>query len=230
MSLWFVTPAFERYALSAVCFDQRVRVIDALAEQGIEGRCVVVADDGNLDLARDRGFDVVVQDNEWLGRRFNDGIEYAAKHGAEWIVPIGSDSWIDPVYLAPLLSRGFIRTSGLYCAVTDDRLATLDVRGGRGAGPYVFHRDNLARSGYRPAKDELKRFVDSSTVAGVEPANWRWRNVHPYQYIGFRGTPHMTPYRKLVEAWGTGEFADPWSILARHYPADLVDRARVALS
>src|ERR1051325_10020747 len=98
-SLWFVTPAWQRYELSAVCFDQRLLVMDALRAAGVEAQCVVVADDENLDLARERGFARVEQDNEWLRRRFNDGIEYAAYQGATRIVPIGSDSWIDPDYL-----------------------------------------------------------------------------------------------------------------------------------
>ena len=101
MSVWFVTPAWRRFALSAVCFEQRRRVIDELAAHGIEAHCVVVADDRNLALAREAGFETVKRDNRWLGSRFNDGIEYAGLHGAEWIVPIGSDSWIDPAYFLP---------------------------------------------------------------------------------------------------------------------------------
>ena len=89
MSIWFVTPSWQRYDLSAVCFDQRLDVIRTLAEHGIEAHCVVVADDENLDLARERGFATVEQDNEWLGRRFNDGIEYACRNGASRVVPIG---------------------------------------------------------------------------------------------------------------------------------------------
>ena len=50
MSVWFVTPAWRRYELSAVCFDQRAAVIKTLAAAGIEAHCVVIADDGNLAL------------------------------------------------------------------------------------------------------------------------------------------------------------------------------------
>jgi hypothetical protein len=232
VTVWFVTPAFGRYELSAVCFDQRRLVIEALAEHGVEAHQVVVADDGNLDLARDRGFDVVVQDNTWLGRRFNDGIEYACLHGASRVIPIGSDSWLDPAYLLPFppISR-LIRTSGLYCAVTEDRLAELDVSTLSGAGPYVLVRHQLRRRRYRPARDDIVRGVDRSTVAGLP--NWiRWQrwDVHPFQYVGFRGTPHLTPYDTLVAEWGVREHDDPWEILARHYPADLVERARIALT
>ena len=102
MSMWFVTPAWQRYELTAVCLRQRQWVIEQLADHGIEARCVVVADDENLDIARALGFDVVEQRNDrGLGRKFNDGYEHAARAGATWIVPIGSDSWIDPRYFLP---------------------------------------------------------------------------------------------------------------------------------
>ena len=229
MSLWFVTPAWKRYELSAVCFDQRRRVIDALAEQGIEAHCVVVADDENLDLARGRGFATVERNNDWLGRKFNDGMEYAGKHGADWIVPIGSDSWIDPAYFLPLPSPAFTRTSPAYCVVESERMAELTV-GGHGAGPYMFARTLLAPSRFRPAADRLAKNIDHSTIAGIRrPVRWQPRTVSPYQYVGFRGTPHLTRYDRLMDKWGVREHADPWALLAQHYPPDLVEAARRAL-
>ena len=43
MSLWFVTPAWKREELTAVCLDQRLDVIRYLGTHGLEARCVVVA-------------------------------------------------------------------------------------------------------------------------------------------------------------------------------------------
>jgi hypothetical protein len=231
VSLWFVTPAWQRYELSAVCFDQRVDVIRALAAAGVEARCVVIADDENLDLARERGLDALEAPNI-LSDKFNAGMEYAGFHGAEWIVPIGSDSWIDPAYFLPLPSSQVSRTSPLYCAVTADRLAELRVDNGKGgAGPYVLHRSRLAPVGFRPATPGLMRRVDSSTVRGLAGSpEWRPRNVHAFQYIGFRGTPHITGYDELWERWGIREHDDPWAVLAEHYPAELVERASRALA
>lgn len=223
--LWFVTPAWGRLALSEVCFDQRQRVIEALTAAGIEAHCVVVADDENLDIARSFGFSTVERDNEWLGRKFNDGMEYAGRHGADWIVPIGSDSWIDPAYFMPMTRKWRTRTSPLYSVVTADKLGELSVDDLKGAGPYVFHRNYLAPSKFRPAQDELSRGVDSSTVKNLR-VNWERRNMHGFQYIGFRGQPHLTSYDLLMTKWGVKEHSDPWGILAQHYPQDLVDRAR----
>lgn len=228
--IWFVTPAYQRYALSEVCFEQRARVIATLKEQGIEAHCVVVADDENVDIARSFGFSVVEQNNEWLGRKFNDGMQFAGRRGAEWVVPIGSDSWIDPAYFLPLPHKWRTRSSRLYCVVTADRLGELSVADVKGAGPYVFQRFQLQRTRFRPAKDELARGVDRSTVESIRSINWEQQDVHPFQYVGFRGEPHLTPYEGLVKRWGVREHTDPWAILARHYPQDLVDRARGVLT
>lgn len=229
-SLWMVTPAWKRLALSAVVFEQHRRVLALLSAHGIDGYSVVIADDENLDLARSCGFETVERNNEWLGRRFNDGIEYAAKHGADYIVPIGSDSFIDPAFFLDLPARPYIRTSGLYCAVEPERLAELDVRTRSGAGPYVIPRASLKRSRFRPAQDKLKRRIDSSTVRALGTVRWRFRDLHPFQYVGFRLPPLLTPYQTLQARWGVREHPEPWRILARHYPVDLVAAARNAIS
>lgn len=231
MTLWFVTPAWQRYELSAVCYDQRRHVIDTLAEYGISAKCVVVADDGNLDLALDRGFEVVAQNNEWLGRKFNDGIEYAFRHGASRVIPIGSDSWIDPAYFLPLPTRQFTRTSSLYCVVTADRLGEVRVTDTNGVGPYIFDRQAMRPSKYRPAKDFIKHGVDGSTIRGIRyRLRWQRHDMHPFQYVGFRGFPSLNTYDGLMGRWGVAQHMDPWAVLARHYPLDLVERAQAALT
>ena len=230
MTLWFVTPAWRRYDLTAVCLDQRARVIETLAQHGIEARCVVVADDENLDIARGLGFDTVERDNEWLGRRFNDGIEYAGAHGASRIIPIGSDSWIDPAYFLPLPTRQFTMTASSYAVVAVDRMAELQVDDTKGVGPYVFPRFAFRRSAFRPAKDEITYGVDSSTVKGIHMRlRWKRQDVHPLQYVGFRGVPFISSYAGLYAKWGVREHRDPWAKLAQHYPLDLVERARAVL-
>lgn len=232
MTVWFVTPAWRRYELTAVCLEQRRRVIEELATHGIEARCVVVADDRNHHIARDLGFDTVRQNNDWLGRKFNDGIEYAARHGATWIVPIGSDSFIDPAYFLPLPldNPKVVRTSQLYAPVEKDRLAITRVAHPTNpAGPHMFHRNLLVRCNYRPMPDEINRRTDSNTVKTLWPFRWEFKDVHDLQYIGFRAPPFITQYANLWQRWGVTEYTDPWERLAQHYDADLVERARAAM-
>lgn len=231
--LWIITPAFQRFALAEVCFDQWSRQLQpACAAAGVELRVIVVADDENLDIARAAGFDTLEQDNRWLGRRFNDGIEYACEHGADWVAPIGSDSWIMPEYLLPLPDVGISRRSHLLTTVRLDRLAELHITG-IGVGPFMYHRSLLESSFFRPLEDRIARGCDTSTIVGIEYAGetitWEDRDVHQYQHVSFRGQPHLTKYTRLWASFGVRELYEPWSALLEHYPADLVDRARVAI-
>ena len=227
MTLWFVTPAYRRYDLSAVCFRQRHQVIQQLAAHGVQAQCVVVADDDNLELARGLGFATVERDNRWLGRKFNDGIEYALRNGADWIVPIGSDDWIDPDYFIPLpTAKG--RTSHYYAPVESDRLAELSIPTEAGAGPRVIGRELFKT--FRPCEERIRRGVDRSLLNALGPVAWEYRDIHPLQYVGFRGDRHITLYAKLRKARGGEELLDPWPLLASHYSQELVDEARRAMA
>jgi hypothetical protein len=224
----FVTPAWQRFELTRVVLDQRRRAMDFLAERGVDARCIVVADDLNADIAESLGFDAVRVRNYALGRRFNDGIEAAARAGAEWIVPIGSDSFLDPAYLFSLPTEGVLRSSTLYAIAEPKRLGRLRVRNANGVGPYMIPRSHLPPS-LRPSDDYRKRGIDSSTLRGLR-RGWQREmvDVHPWQYVGFRSQPQMNSYDKLYRRLGVGEEYDVAARLSEHYPADLVERALLA--
>jgi hypothetical protein len=223
--IWFVTPAWQRFELTRVVLEQRRRICDFLAVRKVEARCVVVANDANADIAEELGFDVLRRKNYALGRRFNDGIEYAARHGAQWIVPIGSDSFLDPAYLFPLPAEGVMRTSRLYALAEPGRLGRLRVKGASGVGPYMIPRSHL-RPSLRPANEWKKRGVDSSTLRGLKTGLRRELvDLHPWQYVGFRSYPQMNSYDKLFARLGVGEEPEVAERLSEYYPADLVRRA-----
>lgn len=229
--LWFVAPAYRRYALAEVCFDQWKQIAAALAPRGIELHVVVVSDDKNLTLARRAGFETVAQNNDWLGRRFNDGIEYACRNGADWVAPIGTDSWISPEYFDPLPEPHQTRHGRMACVVKLDVLAELYVTN-LGVGPYLYHRSQLEHCEFRPSEDRIRRRCDTSTWVGVSEGHdivWDERSISPYQHVGFRGQPHLTKYSRLFAAYGKRQIHRPWQTLAEHYPSDLVERARLAL-
>jgi hypothetical protein len=232
--IYFVTPAWQRYEIVAICLEQRQRVIEELAKHDIEARCVVIADDDNLDIARSFGFDTVERDNKMVGRKFNDGMEYAGKHGARWVVPIGSDSWVDPAYFLDLIDPKYVRTSEAYCTVTSDSLAELWVSPDKpyySAGPHVYHRQLLKPVRFRPSLEDSV-MVDTSIIKGIRRfrrVRMQSHTVHPFQYIGFRVAPMMTSHEYLVKRWGVREH-DPWTTLARYYPVDLVERAQKAMA
>jgi hypothetical protein len=226
--IWFVTPAWQRFDLTRVVLEQRRRIIDFLAQRGVEARQVVIADDHNADVAVELGFDALRRRNYTLGRRFNDGIQYAAQNGAEWIVPIGSDSFLDPAYLFPLPPEGVLRTSRLYAVAESDRLGRLLVKGASGVGPYMIPRSHLPK-GLRPASDVKKKGIDGSTLKGLRSGLLReFVDIHPWQYVGFRSYPQMNSYDKLYRRLGVGEDDEVAEILSEHYPAQLVERALAA--
>lgn len=230
MRVYFVTPAWQRFELTRVVLEQRRMVMTFLEERGVEARCVVVADDENADTAAELGFDVVHRPNYALARRFNDGIERAARDGADWIVPIGSDSFLDPAYLFPLPDPKAMRSSTLYAVAEADRLGRLRIRRGAGVGPYMIHRSFLPRS-FRPAEDHRKRGVDASTLRGLRGGRrLEFVDLHPWQYVGFRSYPQMNSYDKLYGRFGVGEERDVADALAEHYPPALVERALAACS
>lgn len=222
-SLWLVTPAYRRYDLSEVCFQQHQQVLDVLRAVGIDAQQVVVADDANLEIARALDFATVEQNNTWLGRKFNDGIEYAVRQGADWVVPIGSDSWIDPAYFLPLPDASLTRTGNRYTVVASDQFTALPVRR---VGPFMFHRTLLLPSGGRPAEDRIRRGADQSMLDGIGLRNIKWeaRDMHPHQYVGFRGERLITPYASLTRQYRVDPM--PYSALEQAlvpiYGADLV--------
>jgi hypothetical protein len=234
--IYFVTPAWQRFDLTRVVLEQRRLVIDWLAARHVEARCVVVADDANAEIAQELGCDVLNRKNYALGRKFNDGIEWAARNGAEWIVPIGSDSFIDPVYLFPLPEPGVLRSSTVYALAQPHRLGRLRSKTPMGVGPYMIPRTHLPKS-LRPAAEYRKRGVDTSTMRGLR-RGWTREMVdlHPWQYVGFRhearaeGHPQLNSYEKLYMVLGVGEEYEVADRLSEFYPPRLVERALAACS
>lgn len=250
MRLAFVTPAHRRVSLTAVCLAQRARLIDELAAQGIEAHAVVVADDENADTAEALGLRVLRRPNYALGRKFNDGIEYACRElEADYVCPIGSDQWVHLRFFDGLGAQDAIRSGRDYAIVSEDggRLAHLvcDYRGL--VGPRVIPRALLAHCGFRPADDSAPRGIDNSTLRGIAAAPAFGRRGRPsagrvediaieahdvpelgaLRYVDFKSCDvQMNGYVSLRDRFGVREDDDPWATLASAYPADLVERMR----
>lgn len=245
MRIVFVTPAWSRFDLSAVCFAQRAWLIDELAHQHIEAQCVVVADDGNLDLAEHYGFATIERDNSQLGARFNDGYQWALAHGADFVMPVGSDTWLHPE-LFDRLQRGqeFVTATRSYAVVRQDgqRIAELDLGESRKGAPWrppvrrfaisswAFPADLLAAAGGRPCEERLMRRCDGSAFNAVEratgkPIEFRYRRTHPLAVVAFRSDVQITPYDRLVARYAGGERPRPFERLRDRYPDSLVDAA-----
>jgi hypothetical protein len=198
-----------------------------------DATAVVVACDENLELAREQGFGTVERDNEQLGRRYNDGYQAAAQLGAEFVVPIGSDDWIDPLLITGKeLDPEMIRCFHWCAMMSDDgtELMTVNVKYDGGLGIRVIPVGLLEPFGYRPAPEDLKRAVDTGTLKALRRQHPRlgldWYDCHPFQLVDFK-TPgaNLNPY-EYVRMHKELAYDQPFDVLASRYPADLVDDMR----
>jgi hypothetical protein len=237
-SLWFITPAHGRVDLARICFSQHAWAQRALANHGIDATSCVIADDDNLDAASDLGFVTLERENQPLGRKFNDGYEKAAHSGADFVMPIGSEDWIDPaLILANLPGDDDIAAHHDFASVRADGkvLAELRVDYNGGNGIRIMPTALLRPLDYRPVADRRDRSLDGSTQQRIARAvrgrgkrlDWSYVDLHPFQTVGFQSSDEqITRWGPLVADHLVTAHADPWPILADCYPSELVDQMR----
>lgn len=250
MRIVFVSAAWRRYEVTRLALAQRAHLCGELAGQGHEATCVVVADDDNLDIAAEHGFETLERPNDQLGRKFNDGLEHAARElNADYLVLIGSDDWVhidvfDRLPLDecrekfPTEDEPVVVWSPAPEAVTGREIALVDLEEGRlqrcrargryGVIPWVFPRKALEPSGFRPVRDELNIGIDGSLIAGLGvQCEWVFHDPHDLCRVDFKSATNLNSYEKIAAAIGYGdEEPDPWALLTERYPADLVEMAR----
>jgi hypothetical protein len=223
-----VMPVHGRAALARIVMEQRLRLVYDLAGLGVDAEMVVVGDDENLDTAREFGFHVVESPNP-LGRRINDGFEFAFRElGADHAVFNGSDSWLMPGPLAVLPEPGRVRTSRHLALCSADFLVCIPSDTMWGRAPWTISRALMEPSGFRPVLDSKPRGLDGSLRSAVLSVNrkafWTPQGDPPLRVVDFRRGPweeQMTPWERLVPRRGAGKL-DSWETLATAYPPDLV--------
>lgn len=231
--VWLSSPAHGRLAVSELVFAQRADLIRRLDGMGITAHAVIVADDENLDLAREHKFATVEMSNAYLGRKTNAGFRYACVEGdADFVVALGSDDWMH--------ESAFEKLPGPTTIVAGRKLAVVDLEHGRMRGtvirhrygviPWILPRFLLETRKFEPIKPEKRRGLDGSLVRGVTgPGRPRWlfHDPHELARVDFKTRWNITPYRQTVQLVGVGpEYTDPWRRLAELYPAELCELAR----
>lgn len=223
MDVWLVTPAWRRFSVTRLALAQRRVLCDELAARGITASCVVVADDENLEIAAEHGFETVEVGNSQVGRKLNAGLGYAAAQGADYLAFVGSDDWLHPDLFEPLLDEPGCVVSGRILALCDlvgGRLRYVAGRGRQGVIPWLIPRAALEPCGFAPLPDAQNRGLDLNLALALADAEWRFHDPHPLARVDFKSDLNMTPYRAAL-GYG-GERLDPWEALATAYPADLV--------
>lgn len=244
-TLWFVMPVHGRLPLASVCLRQLRRTCDALHDWDVHATAVVVAERHEHNelrrLAGPLGFGYVIRDNDYTSRRFNDGIELATSprynpKPADFVVPIGSDDWVDHRLFAELDTIGdhtvvgFQRMSFVREDAREIASVLLNYRGG--SGIRIIARRLLEPLGYRPADPDLRRACDTSILVNLS-RHWgdklrveHWHR-HDRQIVDWK-TPgeQLNSYANVVNGHTSRLAPDPFAELADHYPAEALDEMR----
>lgn len=219
-TFWFVVPAHGRLRLTAICLRQLRRTCVALERHGVEANAVVVADDGNLETARELGFAWVRRGNEYLSRKFNDGMQLALDRRynprpADYVVPIGSDDWVDHRILWDLPPSDTVVGFQTISVVREDgrEITSRFLNYPGGSGVRIYPRALLEPLGFRPADEDRHRACDTSILTNVRK-HWgdRLRIEHRYLHD-----------RQIVDWKSPGEQLNTYDTLRRHRPVAYAD-------
>lgn len=237
--LVFVVPCHGRHAIASACLRQLARTVDELRYSLIAATAVLVSDEPFFsDLASTLGFHHVEQANAPLGRKWNDGYEYACRElDADFLVPFGSDDVVDPVLFGRLPRADEIRCSRLSAVVSPDArlLALLRVPYDGGDGIRILPRQLLERVGCRPVADDRDRAIDGSMgdlllrETGRRP-RWVYHDVHPLQIVDFKSnaSDQRNGFNGCRDDFSTAEHTDVFARLRRHYPTVFVEEIAAA--
>lgn len=239
VTVYFVSPAYGRYSVSDIVFEQRGHMVTALRSAGVDARALIVADDNNLKIAQRYGLETLDHPNLPLGRKLNAGIEHAYRSGATHVCFIGSDSmalpacferlapgvvsygrWYTLVERVPVrhevkLGRAVMIAGGLRVPVLDVPTPTWALN--------VYPRELLGKVGGRPVDDTRNSGLDGSIRTRLGPYEEVLIDVGPYQVVSLRTDKQITSSQKLVDRYHVqdGSFAE---LVAAGYAQETVAR------
>lgn len=229
-SLLIVVPAWRRVELAAICFRQMRHLCDRLHEQGLDARVVVIADDENLDTAAACGH-ITVEHENWLGAKLNVGYRYAHEHGFDYVVALGSDSWMHPERLSWLPDEHSILCTRNYVCVSPDgsRQGWFRMKVDGGVGTRVFPTALLASCNWEPLPPAQSSGCDTQTMLtiarGGRVPNLIYTDLCPPEVVGFQSKTQITRYDHLARHF-LHRWQEPFEGLAEHFPAEFVDEIR----
>jgi hypothetical protein len=220
--LCFVVPAHGRVPLARIIL---ARLAQVCAE--LDAQAVVVANDDNLLVAHSHGMHTLARSNDYLGRKFNDGIEYAARI-ADNVMPLGSDDLIAPGLVAEMLAR-----ADGHQVVCTDRMAVVPPDGSElvelripyqgGAGPRLIPAGLLERCGGRPADDMKQRAIDTSIKRGLGNVPYLCFESHPVDLVDLKTAAANLNTFEMLLPYATHRHIDVWDRLAERHPAATVE-------
>lgn len=246
MNVCLVSPAWQRYEVSDLCFAQRRWLLDELAARGIEATAVVIADDDNLDIARGYGLDTIDFPNDrGLGAKFNIGFKHAYDSGADYTIHIGSDDWVHPKWFGPLAGlRDMplpeptpgqpvvmnvgprVLTAGQLDVVhlPTQMALTFHKRRMWGVVPWALPRELFERQGFELVEPGIMKGVEGSMAGRMGGVAFVHHDL-PHVCVDFKSDTNVTSFERLWKLPDHPELPDPFDELRKHYPVELVDKA-----
>lgn len=227
--LCFVIPAHGRLPLARICLAHLAEVCSE-----VQGTAVVLADDENFAVARRLGLQVLRRPNEPLGRKLNDGLEYAARE-APYVMPIGTDDLIAPELVQRMIEthEGLGDPDAVACV---REMATIDPTGSEinllrvpyegGPGVRLYPSEMIVRAEGRPAEEDRMRALDGSVQRGlakVGPLRFLYVESDPLELVDVKTAGENLNTYEMLLPYASSICDDPWEQLRSVYPAVTVD-------
>jgi hypothetical protein len=218
-----------------VCLRLLADACERLTEGGIKASAVVCADDENLETARDLGFGTIEQQNEPLGRKWNDLFEFACLTGVDYVAPFGTDNFIDPelILSGPLPKPGSATCFRRMAFVNEDatRIALLNTGDQAGFGVRVYNTADVRAARCRPADEDAgDRLLDRNILAGITravgPLRLVYHDLHPTQLVDWKTPENLNSYESYARYQRKAEQDGPFDVLADAYPGWALEAMR----
>ena len=209
-SLCFITPVWGRYELTSIVLRSRKRVCEELLQHGIEASSVIIGDDENLDIANELGFDIVVCDNEFLSRKFNEGYASAYNLGYDYCYPVGSDSILTADQFINNVGEELPVSSHYYSMIRSSGEERIDVqiKVPGGIGPLIIPVPLLAEFP-RPIKEDMRRGCDNAARQTILRAGLAilTRETHQWEHVAFQsGVTQITDYERIRRVYNAEQY------------------------
>ena len=186
--------------------------------------CVVIADDENLELAVEYGFEGIEMDNSLVGRKVNVGFMLAAEYDADYMAFVGSDDWLHADLFQPLLQGFDGVVAGREITLVDLPRGVMTQMNTDRAIPWLIPRAALEPCSFRPVPDHFSRGLDHPVWYQLQEQEWLFHDPHPQTRVDFKSHTNITPYSQIGRSRGTGP-EQPLYALEAWYPEQLVDLA-----
>lgn len=217
-------PVHGRAGITRLCLEQKAHLLGELAALGVEAHILVVGDDENVATARELGFQVLERSNV-LGRKLNDGFEFACREGcADYVSFVGSDDWMLAEFMADLPAHNKVRSASVQAFVSPqgDELLVRRAKGSMGGAPWIIPTTLLERSEYRPIlpdREHKMSGMDFLVARGLMS-----RHFSPGRVIGRQAMAEKremltlfdrspTDDLRMVDFKGSGEQITSWSLV-----------------